>query len=120
MFGGGHIIQSYWHALVLSRRLYHFSPTPLRYICKLVGRGKASTTIYRQVLIAISVWYLIDDLLNELCLSRASVAIAKPLGIPFRVIRKGFRRTNLPIVSGLASFAGDGEFIHAIFRKGTR
>ena len=39
------------------------------------------------------------------------------MSLPWRVVRKAFRLTVLPILNGMASFAGDGESIHVVLRK---
>jgi hypothetical protein len=49
--------------------------------------------------------------------SHEVAAKASQPSISFRVIRKAFRLSLLPVLNGLASFAGDGETIHAIFAK---
>ena len=45
------------------------------------------------------------------------LAQAKAPSVPWRVIRKMFRLGVLPVLNGLTSLAGDGESIHAVFRK---
>jgi SAM-dependent methyltransferase len=115
---GGRIFGTYWYALELPRHLYHFSPKSVRNIAESVGLEAVSITTDREVFIENSTRYILDDALRKVGLSRVPLAKAKTPSIPFRAIRKGFRMTLLPILNGLASLAGDGESIHAVFRKG--
>jgi len=114
---GAHIFGSYWYALELPRHLYHFSPTSLRHVAKSVGLEEVSVTTHREVFIENSVRYLWDDFLRGMGIARTPLAKAKPPGIPRRIVRKMLRLTILPVLSAIASVAGDGESIHAIFRK---
>ncbi|MHB8652843.1 MAG: class I SAM-dependent methyltransferase [Terriglobia bacterium] len=115
---GRRIFKSYWYALELPRHLFHFSPTSLRHVAKSVRLEEVSLTTHREVFIENSVRYIFDDLLKGVGISRTPLAKAKAPGIPWRLVRKMMRLTILPVLSGLASLAGDGESIHAIFRKG--
>jgi SAM-dependent methyltransferase len=115
---GARIFKSYWYALELPRNLFHFSPASLRYVAGSVGLEEVSVTTHREVFIERSVRYIIDDFLRKMGISRPSLAKAKDVSIPWKAVRKGYRWTILPILTGLASLAGDGESIYAIFRKG--
>jgi O-antigen/teichoic acid export membrane protein/glycosyltransferase involved in cell wall biosynthesis/SAM-dependent methyltransferase len=115
---GARIFGSYWYALELPRHLYHFSPISLRYVANSVGLEEVSVTTHRELFIEKSVRYLWDDFLRGIGPSPKPLATAKAPSVPWRVVRKMFRMTILPVVSGLAFLAGDGESIHAIFRKG--
>lgn len=115
---GAHIFRSYWYALELPRHLYHFSPVSLGYLARSVGLETLSVTTHREMFIEASMRYVCDDLLRRRGFSRAPLATASPPSIAWRVLRKAFRLTLLPVLAGLGSFAGDGESIHAIFKKG--
>lgn len=114
---GAKIFQSYWYALELPRHLFHFSPVSLGKICGSVGLEAVSVTTHREVFIERSVRYIADHILEQVGITRAPMAQDKMPGIPFRVVRKAFRLTVLPVLNGIASLAGDGESIHAIFKK---
>lgn len=114
---GAHIFQSYWYALELPRHLFHFSPKSLRYLANSVGLDVASLTTHREVYIEHSARYIVDDLLTKFGISRVCMAETPPPSFPYKVIRKVFRLTALPVLTGLASLGGDGESIHAVFRK---
>jgi SAM-dependent methyltransferase len=117
---GARIFGTYWYALELPRHLYHFSPKSLRNVAGSVGLEAASITTDREVFIEYSSRYIVDDALGAVGIRRAPLAKAAAPGIPFRAARKAFRMTILPVLNGLASFAGDGESIHAVLRKQER
>jgi 2-polyprenyl-3-methyl-5-hydroxy-6-metoxy-1,4-benzoquinol methylase len=114
---GAHIFGSYWYALELPRHLYHFSPTSLRNLATSVGLEEVSLTTHREVFVESSTRYMLDDAFRKLEFSRVPLAQAEALSLPLKVVRKLFRLTVLPILNGLASFAGDGESIHLVLRK---
>lgn len=114
---GCHIFGSYWYALELPRHLYHFSPASLRKMATSVGLEEASLETHREVFIEYSTGYVLDEGLRKIGVSRVPLAQAKPLSLPWKVVRKLFRLTALPILNGMASFAGDGESIHVVLRK---
>jgi SAM-dependent methyltransferase len=114
---GARIFKSYWYPLELPRHLFHFSPQSLRRLAGSANLEVVELTTNRELFVESSVRYLADDLLRQFGVQRTPLAQASPPGIPFRIVRKAFRMTVLPVLNGLASLAGDGESIHAIFRK---
>jgi len=114
---GARIFGSYWYALELPRHLFHFSPESLRYLAHSAGLHEMSITTYRNVFLEDSLRYVLDDFLRTFGISPTPLAQAKPASLAWRVVRKGFRLTVLPVLSGLASFAGDGEVIRAVLTK---
>ena len=117
---GAKIFGSYWYALELPRHLYHFSPKSLATMANSVGMEKMSLTTGREVFIESSVRYMIDDMMRRFDRPRLPLAQANAPGVPFRVVRKAFRLTLLPVLNAVAALAGDGESIHGIFRKPAR
>jgi SAM-dependent methyltransferase len=114
---GARIFRSYWYALELPRHLYHFSPKSLRCLAHSVGLEEVSMSLGRELFIEGSARYVMDAGLNRIGFRRVPLAQAKTPSLAWRVVRKIFRLTLLPVLTGLASFAGDGESIHAVFRK---
>jgi 2-polyprenyl-3-methyl-5-hydroxy-6-metoxy-1,4-benzoquinol methylase len=114
---GARIFKSYWYALELPRHLYHFSPKSLKAVANSVGLEEVSVTTGREVFIEASARYMLDEVCRKFGVSRTPLAKASPPGVPFRVVRKAFRLTVLPVLNKMASIVGDGESIHAIFRK---
>jgi SAM-dependent methyltransferase len=116
---GYHIFKSYWYPLELPRHLFHFSPKSLRSLAQAVGLQEISVTTNREVFVESSARYILDDMCRRVGIKRTPLANAAQPGLPFRIVRKAFRLTLLPVLNGLASLAGDGESIHAIFEKET-
>jgi 2-polyprenyl-3-methyl-5-hydroxy-6-metoxy-1,4-benzoquinol methylase len=114
---GCRIFKSYWYALELPRHLSLFSPRSLRFLAESLGFQEVSITTDREVFIEASTRYMLDEAFHKVGIDRTPLARAPRPGIPFRVVRKAFRLTVLPVLNGLASLAGDGESIHAVFRK---
>jgi SAM-dependent methyltransferase len=114
---GAHIFKSYWYALELPRHLYHFSPTSLSNVATSVGLEVVSLKTNHEVFIEYSARYWFDDLLERFGMPRVPLAKAKAPSLPWKIVRKMFRLTIRPILEGVASFAGDGESMRAVFRK---
>lgn len=114
---GAHIFRSYWYALEIPRHVFHYSPNSLSLMAQAIGFELVSISTHREVFIEKSVRYIIDDLLRKIGIVRKPLSQIENLNIVFRAIRKVFRITILPLLTGLASFAGDGESIHIVFKK---
>jgi len=114
---GQRIFKSYWYALELPRHTYHFSPRSLSNLADSVGLKQLSLTTHREVFIEQSVRYIFDEACLRVGFSRTPMAKLERPSFPYRAIRKAFRLTILPILTSLASAAGDGESIHAVFTK---
>jgi SAM-dependent methyltransferase len=114
---GARIFGTYWYALELPRHLSHFSPSSLRFLAESVGLEEVWLITGREPFIESSVRYYVDDLVAKVGIQRTPLARAKKPSFAFRLVRKAFRLTVLPALNGLVSLAGDGESIHAVFRK---
>jgi SAM-dependent methyltransferase len=114
---GARIFGSYWYALELPRHLYHFSPASLRALATTAGLEIVSLTTNREMFIEQSMRYVFEEICRKAGYTRLPLAQSPAPGIPWRAIRKVFRLTLLPALTGLASLAGDGESIHAVFEK---
>lgn len=111
------VFSTHWFALELPRHLMHFSPTSLRKMAKSAGLQEVSLTTDREPFVENSARYLADSLLNNLGIARRPLALTPPPGLAFRVLRKGFRLTLLPVLSASIGLVGPGESIHAVFTK---
>lgn len=114
---GAKIFKSYWYALELPRHLYHFSPVSFSNIARSVGLREVSLTTARELFIEHSTRYILDDLYRRIGIPRVPLAKMGRQNITHRAIRKAIRLTLFPILNRLASIAGDGESIHAVFKK---
>lgn len=116
--GAARIFGSYWYGLEMPRHLFHFSPRSLGLLAKSVGLREVSIETERMPFIGYSTRYINDDILKKFGISRQPTATAKGPGIPYRIVRKAFRMTVLPVLDQMVGLAGPGEIIHAIFTKG--
>jgi SAM-dependent methyltransferase len=116
---GAKTFKSYWYALELPRHLFQFSPASLRVLASRVGLNEVSLVTVREPFIEASTRYVVDDLLRRVGLTRKPLAEAGRPTFLWRIARKAFRITILPILNSLVSTRGDGESIHAIFAKPT-
>jgi 2-polyprenyl-3-methyl-5-hydroxy-6-metoxy-1,4-benzoquinol methylase len=114
---GAKVFNTYWYALELPRHLSHFSPASLSAIARSVGLEVESLTTHREPFIENSVRYWLDERFRRAGRQRVPLARRPAPGIPYRVLRKAFRLTGLPLLNGAVAFAGDGESIHGIFKK---
>lgn len=114
---GAHIFRSYWYALELPRHIFHYSPKSLSMMALSVGLEKVSLTTHREVFIEQSTRYIMDDIFRGMGIRRVPLANTTAPSLMFRLVRKSFRLTILPLLTGLASLAGNGESIHAVFQK---
>lgn len=114
---GARIFKSHWYALELPRHLYHYSPRSLGMMADAVGLEQVSLTTHRELFFEDSLGYLLDSMCKRVGISRLPRARRTPPGLAFRVVRKGFRLTAIPLINGVAALLGDGESIHGILRK---
>jgi 2-polyprenyl-3-methyl-5-hydroxy-6-metoxy-1,4-benzoquinol methylase len=114
---GARIFRSYWYALELPRHLFHYSPVSLSHLAHAVGLETLSLTTSRELFFEKSIRYYVDDLFRRAARPRVPLAKSPTPGLTFRAVRKAFRLTVLPLIASMVSVAGDGESIHAIFRR---
>lgn len=114
---GARIFRSYWYALELPRHIFHYSPRSLGTMARSVGFEPVSVTTHREIFFEQSTRYILDNMLRGVGIQRVPPSNTLPPGIMFRLVRKAFRLSILPLLTGLASVAGDGESIHAVFKK---
>lgn len=114
---GARIFKSYWYALELPRHLYHFSPKTLSALARSVGLREAFVTTQRDLYFERSVGYIRDDAFRKIGIARRPASQAAEAGLAWKIVRKAFRLTLLPLITAAASLAGDGETISAVFTK---
>jgi SAM-dependent methyltransferase len=115
--GAARFFQSYWYALELPRHLYHFSPRSLDGLARTVGFSDVTITTHREPFVETSVRYAVEEMLTKIGVSFSPCSAGKPISFPWRLARKGFRLTVLPILNPMFGLAGPGEIIHAVLRK---
>jgi SAM-dependent methyltransferase len=114
---GARVFKSYWYPLELPRHLSHFSPKSLSRVANSLGLEEVALITGREIFIEYSVRYMLDELLRKVGITRVSLAASGPSSLARKVVRKAYRLTLQPILTALIGLAGDGESIHAVFRK---
>jgi hypothetical protein len=111
------VFGSYWHGLELPRHLFHYSPASLKFLAESAGFRELSLETRRNPAVGTSLCYVWDELFSTLAIKRTPVAYRKEPSLPWRAGRKLVRITALRFLLALAPLVGEGESIHAIFRK---
>lgn len=114
---GAKIFGSYWYALELPRHLFHFSPKTLRTVAKSAGLQEVFIRCDRDLYFERSMGYVIDEIAKKSGPGRPPAAKRTERGLPWKVVRKGFRVGVLPLITAAASIVGDGEMMSAVFKR---
>ena len=114
---GARIFKSYWYGLELPRHLYHFSPKTLNALAQSVGLREVFVTTQRDLYFERSVGYIRDDAFRKIGIGRRPAAQVAGPSLAWKVLRKAFRLTMLPLIAAGSSLAGDGEIVYAAFTK---
>jgi len=114
------LFKSYWYGLELPRHLFHFSPAALRHLLGSIGFSEVRLTTPPIAYVEYSTRYVYDDCLRAIGINRPSLAQAPQPNVAWKVIRKAWRMTALTAFRHVASMAGGGPGIEAIFQKEVR
>jgi SAM-dependent methyltransferase len=109
----------YWHGLELPRHLSHFSPAALEFLAGSVGLQAISVETHRNPAVGTSLRYVGDDIFARFGIRRTPTAYRSDGGFAWRAARRVVRMTLLRALLGMAPLLGEGESIHAIFKKAT-
>lgn len=107
---------SYWYALELPRHLFHFSPRSLTHTFESVGFRKAYVKT-RASYVESSTGYVYGETLRKLGVTVRPLATATEPTITWKIIRKLLRLSVIAPLGQLASLAGAGASIDAVFAK---
>lgn len=111
------IFGSYWYGLELPRHLFHFSPSSLTCLMNRIGFEEVCVKTPRVSYMQRSAGYLFSSALENLGLHPAPQARPKPRSF----FRKAFDKTTRWALAApfaqIASLAGTGPSIEAVFRK---
>ena len=111
------LLGSYWYGLELPRHLFHFSPASLRHIMTTLAFREARLTT-RNSYIERSVGYLYFELFRQFAASLpAPPSKPRTASFAWRAIRKLLRLAIVRPFAELASMAGAGASIEAVFVK---
>jgi len=111
------MLGTYWYGLELPRHLFHFSPRSLRQLMAALGFQEVALSTPQISYVERSVGYVFSEVLQRVGFSPAPAAKATPKSIPWRALRKAMRLTLVAPFGKVASLAGAGASIEAIFRK---
>ena len=111
------VFGSYWHGLELPRHLFHYSPASLKFLAESAGLREVSLETRRNPAVGTSLRYVWDDVFRAVGIRQTPVAYRAEASLPWRAARKLVRMTLLRGLLAMASLVGEGEAIHAIFRK---
>jgi SAM-dependent methyltransferase len=114
-----HVFGTYWQGLELPRHLFHYSPASLKLLAESAGLREMYIETRRNPALGTGLRYLGDHVFAHLGIRRTPVAYRGEASLPWRGARKLVRMTILRFLLAFAPLAGDGEAIHAIFRKDT-
>jgi len=113
------VFGSYWQGLELPRHLFHYSPASFKFLAESVGLVEVLLETRRNPAVGTGLRYVWDDVFRAVGIERVPVAYRGQASLPWRAGRKMVRVTVLQFILALAPLAGEGEAIHAIFRKDT-
>ena len=112
-----HMFGSYWYGLELPRHLFHFSPQSLRYVMNSLGFREVSLATPRICYVERSVNYLGGEIASKFGFHPTAQAKAPERSIPWRAARKLLRLSIVLPFSQVASWAGAGGSMKAVFAK---
>jgi 2-polyprenyl-3-methyl-5-hydroxy-6-metoxy-1,4-benzoquinol methylase len=113
------VFGTYWHGLELPRHLFHYSPASLRSLAKAAGLKVVLLEARQNPAVGTSLRYVWDDVFRAVGIRRTPVAYRAEASLPWRAARKLVRMTVLRTLLAMAPVVGEGEAIHAIFRRET-
>jgi SAM-dependent methyltransferase len=108
---------SYWYGLEMPRHLTHFSPASLSHVMKSLGFEQAVLATPPVTYVERSANYACAALWSKLGFHPAPQAEAREAGLVHKAVRKGLRITLVAPFARIASWAGAGGSILAVFRK---
>jgi len=111
------IFGSYWFGLELPRHLYHFSPRSLRFLMNSCGLDELSCIMPSVNYLGYDARYVWETAFARLGLKFPPLAAGSSPAFLWRMVRKAFRVTLGEAFGRMASFAGAGPAITAVYRK---
>jgi SAM-dependent methyltransferase len=112
-----HIFGTYWYGLELPRHLSHFSPRSLRHVFNSLGFQEVSLLTPRTSYIEHSASYLRSEMIKRTGSTPVPMSKRGRRNIVWRAARKGLQLSMAVPFSQIASMAGAGPNMEAVFRK---
>jgi 2-polyprenyl-3-methyl-5-hydroxy-6-metoxy-1,4-benzoquinol methylase len=111
------MLGTYWYGLELPRHLSHFSPKSLRHVMASLGFEEVSLITPPTSYIEHSAAYIRSEIIKTVGGSPVPMSKRGPRSLPWRAVRKGLQLSLVVPFSQVASMAGAGPSIEAVFRK---
>jgi SAM-dependent methyltransferase len=111
------MLGTYWYGLELPRHLSFFSPRSLRHALTSLGFQEISLFTPPTAYVEDSASYICSGVLQKIGISPLPMSKRGPRSIPFRAVRKALRLSLVVPYSQIASMAGAGPSMEAVFRK---
>jgi 2-polyprenyl-3-methyl-5-hydroxy-6-metoxy-1,4-benzoquinol methylase len=111
------MLGTYWYGLELPRHLSHFSPRSLRQVMNSLGLEEVSLITPRTSYIEHSAAYICSGIIKTVGGTPVPMSKRGPRSLPWRAVRKGLQLSLVVPFSQVASMAGAGPSIEAVFRK---
>jgi SAM-dependent methyltransferase len=108
---------TYWYGLELPRHLSFFSPRSLRHVFTSLGFQEISLFTPRTSYVEDSASYICSGIVEKIGISPLPMSKRGPRSIPLRALRKALQLSLVVPFSQIASMAGAGPGIEAVFRK---
>jgi SAM-dependent methyltransferase len=108
---------THWYGLELPRHLFHFSPTSLKYLMTDLGFEAECVKTPSISYMERSAGYICSSLFRKIGFSPTPQAKPNPVSLPWKAARKGIRLAVVAPLAQIASLAGAGPGMEAVFRK---
>ncbi len=108
---------TYWFGLELPRHLFHFSPQSLRRVMSDLGFEEVHLATPRVSYLERSLDYVAGSAAGKLGMEQTPQSRPKPRGFAWKAARKCVRMGVFTPIAQIASWAGAGPSIEAVFRK---
>jgi SAM-dependent methyltransferase len=108
---------TFWYGLELPRHLSFFSPRSLRHAMTSLGFQELSLITPRTTYVEDSANYICSEIAEKMGMSPIPMAKRGPRSIPFRLVRKALRLSMVAPFAEIASLAGAGASMEAVFMK---
>jgi SAM-dependent methyltransferase len=111
------MLGTYWYGLELPRHLSFFSPRSLRHVLTSLGFQEISLFTPPTAYVEDSASYICSGVLQKIGISPLPMSKRGPRSIPFRAVRKALRLSLVAPYAQIASWAGAGPSMEAVFAK---
>lgn len=108
---------SYWYGLELPRHLFHFSPRSMRQVMRSLGFEEVSVSTPSTSYLERSASYLSGAMLQKVGIPPVPMSKERRRSFLSRAVRKALRTAVFEPLGTIASWAGAGASMQAVFAK---